>query len=108
MRPSIVSKTGTGASSLIPLNYQLTPFNVTLAVAVTGTVTYQVEATVTDLTTPGYTAAGDTWFIHSTLVGKTDNQVSNYVFPVTAVRLNNTAGTGVAQLTVIQAGISNH
>ena len=107
MRPSVVSQTGTGQTNPIGLNYQITPFNATLAVAVTGTVTYQVEATVTDLTTAGYTAGSDVWFIHSTLVGKTDNQVSNYAFPVTAVRLNVTAGTGTAKLTVIQAGTAN-
>ncbi len=107
MRPSVVSQTGTGQTNPTGLNYQIDPFNVTIAVAVTGTVTYQVEATVTDLTTPGYTASGDTWFVHSTLVGKTDNQVSNYAFPVTAVRLNVTAGTGTAKMTTIQAGFSN-
>ena len=45
MRPVVLSVTGVGNSVPDPLDHFLTPFNVSLAVVVTGTITYTVQYT---------------------------------------------------------------
>jgi hypothetical protein len=101
MRPVTVSQTGVGNSPWIPLDIHQNPFNVTLAVEVTGTVTYSVVWTTDDIwnvTNPTATAGPNN------LQAATTNQVGDVVYPVTAVQLQVTAGTGTAQLRVIQSG----
>ena len=47
-----------------------------------------------------------TWFINSGLSAASTNGTANYAFPVSAVRLNVTAGssTGTATMAAIQPG----
>ncbi len=100
MKVQIVSKTGTGSSSAIAMNDNVTPFNVGFGVTATGTVTYTVQHTFDDPAT-GFT----TWFSHPTIAGKSDNQDGNYAFPVSGIKLLVTAGAGTATMNLIQAGI---
>lgn len=100
MKVQIVSKTGTGSSSAIAMNDNVTPFNVGFGVTATGTVTYTVQHTFDDPAT-GFT----TWFSHPTIAGKSDNQDGNYAFPVSGIKLLVTAGDGTATMNLIQAGI---
>ena len=100
MKVQIVSKTGTGSSSALVMNTNISPFNVGFGVVVSGTVTYSVQHTFDDPAV-GFT----TWYSHPTIAIKTDNQDGNYAFPVTGIKILVTAGSGSATMNLIQAGI---
>lgn len=100
MRQQIATKTGTGSSNILATDTYISPFNVGFGVVVTGTVTYTVQHTFDNV----QTTASPTWFPHPTIADKSDNQDGNYAFPVAAVKVLVTAGTGTATLTMIQAG----
>ena len=103
MRQQVVSKTGVGSSATIPMNLDSTPFNVGFGVVVTGTVTYTVQHSFDN----PWTTANPVWFDHPTVVAKVDvNADGNYAFPVAAIKVVVTSGSGTATLTVIQAGIA--
>ena len=99
MRPQVIAKSGTGQSAWIPMDYKQSPFNVGLGAVVSGTVTYQIEHTLDD---PFDSSITPTAFVHTSLVGKTANADGNYAFPLRAIRINNTAGTGTTTLTILQ------
>lgn len=99
MRPQIVSKTGTGTSAWIPVDHYQSPFNVGLGAVVNGSVTYTIEHTFDDVFD---TSVTPTAFAHSTLAAQTTNKDGNYAFPVRAIRINNTLGTGSTTLTILQ------
>jgi hypothetical protein len=99
MRPQVISITGTGTTAWIPLDYKQNPFNIGLGIVVNGTITYDIEHTFDDVFNASVTP---TAFKHSTLVAQTANKDGNYAFPVRAVRVNNTAGTGSTTLTILQ------
>ena len=100
MKLQTVSKTGTGSSSALVMNTNISPFNVGFGVIATGTVTYTVQHTFDD------PAVGfSVWYSHPTIAAKTDSQDGNYAFPVTGIKVLVTAGTGTATLNLIQAGI---
>lgn len=99
MRPQVIKKTGTGTSEWIPLDYKQNPFNVGLGCTINGTITYDIEHTFDDIWDTTITPVA---FKHSTLVGQTANKDGNYAFPIRAVRINNTAGTGDVTLTILQ------
>jgi hypothetical protein len=100
MKLQTVSKTGTGSSSALVMNTNISPFNVGFGVIATGTVTYTVQHTFDD------PAVGfSVWYSHPTIAAKTDNQDGNYAFPVTGIKVLVTAGDGTATLNLIQAGI---
>ena len=98
MRPQVIQQTGTGSTAWIPLDYKQSPFNVGFGVVVTGTVTYDIEHTFEDV----FSVTSPTAFKHATLVSQTANKDGNYAFPVRAIRVNNTAGTGSTTLTILQ------
>lgn len=100
MKVQTVSKTGTGSSSALVMNTNISPFNVGFGVVATGTVTYSVQHTFDDPAV-GFT----TWFSHPTVAGETANADGNYAFPVTGVKVLVTAGDGTATMNLIQAGI---
>ena len=99
MRPQVISITGTGTTAWIPLDYKQNPFNIGLGIVVNGTITYDIEHTFDNVfaqdTTP-------TAFKHSSLTAQTTNKDGNYAFPIRAIRINNTAGTGTTTLTILQ------
>lgn len=99
MRPQVISITGTGTTAWIPLDYKQNPFNIGLGIVVNGTITYDIEHTFDDVFNASVTP---TAFKHSTLVAQTANKDGNYAFPVRAVRVNNTTGTGSTTLTILQ------
>lgn len=99
MRPQVISITGTGTTAWIPLDYKQNPFNIGLGIVVNGTITYDIEHTFDNVFDASVTP---TAFKHSTLVAQTANKDGNYAFPVRAVRVNNTAGTGSTTLTILQ------
>jgi hypothetical protein len=102
MRPMVLTKTGTGASNIGVLDHYRSPFNVGVGVVVSGTATYTLQHTFDDILAEGVTPV---WFDHVDLDGLSANADGNYAFPVRAVRINVTAGSGTVTATVIQAGM---
>lgn len=103
MRPAVFTVTGVGSSNPYPVDTYISPSNMGLAVIVSGTITYKVQYTFDDVFAAGYSPASGNWFDHPTLTGSTSAN-SNVAYPVTALRLTTTAGSGSATLTIIQAG----
>jgi hypothetical protein len=106
MKPITVSKTASGSTSTIPLNVNINPFNVGIAVVVSGTVNYTVQYTFDNVWSSTYDSATATWFDHASLVGDTTNETGNFAFPVAGIRLTVNSGSGTATMTVIQAGLA--
>ena len=102
MRQQVVTQTNTGSSDSIPMNLDSTPFNVGFGVVISGAPTYTVQHTFDN----PWTTTSPVWFDHPTVAGETANADGNYAFPVAAIKVAITSGTGTAQLTVIQAGIA--
>ena len=100
MKVQQVSKTGTGSSSALVMNTNISPFNVGFGVVVTGTVNYTVQHTFDDPAV-GFT----TWFSHPTIASQTANADGNYAFPVTGVKVLVNSGSGTATMNLVQAGI---
>ena len=100
MKVQTVSKTGTGSSSAIVMNTNISPFNVGFGVIVDGTVNYTVQHTFDDPAV-GFT----TWFSHPTIASLAANADGNYAFPVTGIKVLVNSGSGTAQLKLVQAGI---
>lgn len=103
MRPVIYTVTGVGNSPVYAMDLYISPANVGLAVTVSGTITYTVQYTFDDVFAAGYNPATGNWFNHPTLTGSSSAN-SNIAYPATGIRLNTSAGTGSATLTIIQAG----
>lgn len=101
MRPQVISITGTGTTAWIPVDYKQNPLNIGLGIVVNGTITYDIEHTFDDILNPAG-ALAPTAFKHSSLVAQTTNKDGNYAFPIRAIRINNTAGTGTTTLTILQ------
>lgn len=99
MRPIVVTKSGTGTSAWIPVDYKQNPFAVGLGCVVSGTITYTIEHTFDEIFDPNVTPVA---FPNATLASKTANADGNYAFPIRAIRINNTAGTGSTTLTILQ------
>lgn len=95
---------GAVTSSIVNLDFWVSPFNVALSVRVTDTVNYTVQYTFDDIFAAGYTPASGNWVDHPTLSNKTATLDSNIAYPVTAVRIVQNSGAGSCVLTVIQAG----
>jgi hypothetical protein len=106
MKPITVSKTASGSTSTIPLNVNINPFNVGIAVVVSGTVNYTVQYTFDNVWSSTYDSATATWFDHASLLTKTGNETGNFAFPVAGMRLTVNSGSGTATMTVIQAGLA--
>jgi type 1 fimbria pilin len=107
MRPTILSTSnasgGTKNSGVAVLDYYGRP-EVSLQVVVTGSATWTVQQSLDNPLTDGVTP---TWFSHPdpNMVAQTINRQGNYAYIPVAVRLQQTAGTGSAILTIVQAGL---
>lgn len=97
--PSIVTQTGTGTSAWIPVDHTQNNFAIGFGCVVSGTVTYDIEHTFDNIQSSSVTP---TAFKHSVLVGQSANRDGNYAFPIRAIRINVTAGTGSVTLTILQ------
>jgi hypothetical protein len=115
-----VGTNGVASSPWVLDNHLATVWALTVAVSVTGTVTYTVEHTYDDPNDvgPTLTAMPEQWSLepasyvaplawpNGTLQGKTANGETTYADqPIMAHRLTITAGTGRAVMQSIQAGI---
>lgn len=104
MRQIVLSQTGAGTTQVAPLDIHGRP-EISLQVAVSGTVNYTVQQTLDNVFDPAVTP---TWFDHpdTNLVAQTVNRQGNYAYVPAAVRLVVNSGSGTARLTIIQAGIT--
>lgn len=98
MRPQTITQTGIGASNWIPLEWPIVPFNVGFGVIVDGTLTYDIEHTFNNVLAKETAVA----FQHPYLVAQTSNRDGNYSYPVSAIRVNVTSGTGSVTLIALQ------
>lgn len=101
MRRVVQSVTGVANGVTIPVNNESISFGCGFGCVVTGTITYSVQHTFDDIWNPAITP---TWFNHAFVVGATANQDGNYAFPVAAIRVIGTAGTGTVTLTALFNG----
>jgi hypothetical protein len=104
MRPIVKTLTDAAETGSDPIvtDFYANPYNVGMGVVVDGTVDCKVQHTFDDVLDADVTP---TWFDHTSLVGLVASADGNYAFPVRAIRLYMTSGTGTATLTVIQAGM---
>ena len=112
MRSILWQKTLIGLSSTdgFPIYFpdtDIRPFALTVATYASSQ-TYNVEHSLDYTGSSAFISSNATWFQNSTQSGAIGvNLISNYAFPVTAIRLNVTAGsttnTGVT-MKILQAG----
>lgn len=102
MRPIVIAQTGAGSSASAPMNIHTSPFNVGFGVVVNGTVTYSIQHTFDDVFNAAVTPV---WFSHPSVSSLTVNADGNYAFPVRAIKVLVTSGSGTATATLLQAGI---
>ncbi len=96
-------------SAPIMLDHFRNPFNVGVTVDVTGTVSYTVEHTQSDLQNAEGQSASiyeglGFWLPHATLAAATTDGDGNYAFAVEAIRVRKT-GTGSIVLRAMQSGV---
>lgn len=96
-----VGTSGVGASRMRVMNLYQEPFNVSLGATVDGTANYTIQYSLDD---PFGSRNAMTWLAVTALTGKTDAQVSNFSYPVTAVRTLINSGTGTVRLRILQGG----
>lgn len=103
MRPVTVTTSnasgGAVNSTIVPMDYVQAPFSVGVGCVVTGTVNYTVQHTFSDVQDPTVTPV---WFDNLSIAAKTVNTDGNYAFPVRAIRLHQSSGTGSVSMTLIQ------
>lgn len=103
-----VGTNGVGATMPIVVDQYTNSADMSLFVAVTGTINYTVQFTGDNVFDPAWVAAAQpNWQDHSALASKTANANSNIAYPPSAVRLviNSFTGTASATLVVRESGI---
>lgn len=105
-RPIRKTLSAAGVTPPVPMDtYQDSATSVAVVLAAGSVLTYTVEHTYDDVFVEGFDPATATWFPNADLATETANGQTNYVTPVTAIRLNVTAYTqGSATITIIQSG----
>lgn len=84
-----------------------TPFSVSISAAVNSSaVAFTVEHTLDYTGSSAFISSNANWFASSGITGAATTAFTAYTYPVTAIRLNSTAGssTGTIGLTILQAG----
>ena len=105
MRPVWLTQTGVGTTNPVPFNLYAAPTNIALgATLLSGAATFTVQYTFDDVQAPGYNPAMGNWVDHPYLTDKVASTDSNIAYPVVAVRLKVTSGSGTVRLAIIQAG----
>lgn len=110
------AQTGAGSTRWIKLNPHVAPFQASVQVSVSGTVSYRVEITLdeTDAVTgqaPQLLGAGPQPPAPAALAApgttaQTADSIAAITQPVAAVRVTVDSGTGTATVRVLQAGLT--
>ncbi len=95
---------GVGGSIVIPVDKNVTPTSIGLALIITGTVNVTVQHTFDSPWEGASTIL--TWFDHPTLAGETADADGNLAFPPQAVRLLTNSGDGTCEFDLVQAGLA--
>ena len=95
---------GVGGSIPIPVDKNVTPTSIGLALVITGTVNVTVQHTFDSPWNGASTIL--TWFDHPTLAGETADADGNLAFPPQAVRLLTNSGDGTTEFDLVQAGLA--
>jgi hypothetical protein len=98
-----VGTNGVGASQEIPLDQNIAPFNVSLGIAVTGTIDVTSQFTFDDVFADA--SGPHVWFDHTDQTNVTADDEAAIISPVKAVRLLTNSGLGTARFEVLQAGL---
>ncbi len=108
MRPVVITKSTTGATAPVPLDYYTAASKASIEVLVTGTVNYTVQDTFDDVFADGYDPSTGNWTSSNdgSLVGATTTQKATYIGEPRAIRVLVNSGTGSIRFTVIQQAIS--
>lgn len=109
MRPITVTvPAGGGNSAVVPLDHYISPFSVGIAVTTSDAtnLSFVVQQTYANVFASDFNAATATWFTTTMSAGNA-NATGNLSAPVSAIRLNMSAGDAAATMTVIQAGIAS-
>ncbi len=93
-----------GGSIIIPVDKNVTPTSIGLALIITGTVNVTVQHTFDSPWEGASTIL--TWFDHPTLAGETADADGNLAFPPQAVRLLTNSGDGTCEFDLVQAGLA--
>jgi hypothetical protein len=104
-RPVTITTSGTSTSSVCGLCWYTEIFSVSVIATVTGTATYTLQFTGDNIQASNFSAASANWQDHPMMTGATTSGIVEFTAPVTAVRLNQTAGAGSVSAKVIQAGL---
>lgn len=100
--------TGVGTTGIVALETRIVPFSVSATVYLGTGCTATVEYTVDDIQDNSYIPTSGNWVSHpdgTSVTGVTGFSVA-FNAPVVAVRLNQTAGSALSTLTVIQGSSS--
>ena len=102
------SVTGVGTSGIIPLETRFNPFLASATVYLGSGCTASVQFTVDNIQANSYNPASGTWVDHPDGSGVTGvaGFIVAFTAPVTAVRLNQTGGSQLSTLTVIQGAVT--
>lgn len=103
--PMTLTTSGISASSVAPLCYFVHRFNVSVNTVVTGSATYTLQFTADDPFAPNFSPATANWKPHPSMTSSTISDIVEFTAPVTAVRINQTAGAGSVSATVIQMDV---
>jgi hypothetical protein len=97
-----------GAGPVIPLDKDLVPFNVMMAVILAlGAANFTVQYTFDDIWAaygPGGNPNGITWWNDADITAAAASSKGSLINPVTAVRLLTNSGTGTLNFQIIQQG----
>jgi hypothetical protein len=100
-----IGTNGFGGSIPIPVDKNVTPTSIGLALVFTApAVDVTVQHTFDDVFADPSSIL--TWFDHPTLNGQTANADGNLAFPPQAVRLLTNSGIGTCQFNLVQAGLA--
>jgi len=90
-------------SNPVQINHYITVPNVTVDVTKTGTVNYDLQYTVSDVSS-GFSSA-TVWKSDSGWTGKTADALIKVTFPVTGLRLIQNSGSGSTSAIILQSGV---
>lgn len=100
-----VSYTTTGTKASVNMDPSIVPFNASIGVTLSSTGTYGIQYSLDSNDTPD---ASSSWFNDTNLpAGTALSGVTNYMFPVTKIRIVITALSGTLSLATLQGFTSN-
>jgi len=102
MKPVTKTLTSVGTSTPLLTNPHISPFNIGFVASISGTVSsYTINYSMDD----PYSATGLVNWFPTTISGASAAANGNIAFPITALQIVITTGTGTVTLVATQAGI---